>query len=163
MNWNNWSANAIRKEAGTKMLSSWRLARLPPSCAVLWRSSSPRVGASRTHEWSECAAWFLAYSLSWKERPTLSSWAAWPILCLSSVFPLVCWWCDYWALGFVYLDLGPSPAWALARRTSCPPLRAGTGCQYQYAQPLSNLRRHRESPPLLEGMRGKVTHPLKKM
>ena len=28
--------------------------------------------------------------------------------------------------GFVYLDLGPSSAWALGHRTSCPTPRAGT-------------------------------------
>ena len=33
---------------------------------------------------------------------------------------------EYWARGFVYIDLDPSPAWALGRRTLCPPPRAST-------------------------------------
>jgi hypothetical protein len=33
---------------------------------------------------------------------------------------------DSRAWGFVYLGLGPSPAWALNNRTPCPPPRAGT-------------------------------------
>jgi len=33
---------------------------------------------------------------------------------------------DYRTWEFVYLGLGPSFAWALGRRTSCPTPRAGT-------------------------------------
>ena len=33
---------------------------------------------------------------------------------------------DYMTWAFVYLGLGPSSAWTLGRRTSCPTPRAGT-------------------------------------
>jgi hypothetical protein len=60
-----------------------------------------------------------------RERPMLSSWAVWPVLYLSSVFSLVCWWLiDYRPEGlYIYIGLGPSSAWALGRRTRCPPRR----------------------------------------
>ena len=56
------------------------------------------------------------------------------------------------------MGLGPHPAWALGRRTCCPPLRAGTGAdeqwpdQHEHQQPAAL---DDERPALFEALRAK--------